>query len=255
MPFLPERKKVDKIGKLISNIEDKEKYVMHIKVLKQVLNHGLVLNEVHRVIEFNQKDWLKPYIDMSTKLRKKAKNDFEKDFFKLMNNSVFGKTMENVRKHRDIKLVTTDVKRTKLVTESNHHTTNSENWLAIEMKKTNVKMNKPIYLGMSIFDISKTLPYKFWYDYFKPKYGNKSKLCYTDTDSFMINIISEDFFEDISNDVEAWYDTSSYDENDKRPLPISKNEKIIGLFKDELGGRIMKEFCAVRSKNYIIFNG
>ena len=107
LPFLPERKKLNKVEKLICNIEDKEKYVMHIKVLKQALNHGLVFKKVHRVIQIN---WLKPYIDMNTKLRKEAKNDFEKDFFKLMNNSVFGKTMENVRKHRDIKLVTTDEK-------------------------------------------------------------------------------------------------------------------------------------------------
>ena len=102
LPFLPERKKVNKVEKLICNIEDKEKYVMHIKVLKQALNHGLVLKKVHRIIQFNQKDWLKPYIDMNTKLRKEAKNEFEKDFFKLMNNSVFGKTMENVRNHRDV---------------------------------------------------------------------------------------------------------------------------------------------------------
>ena len=108
---------------------------MHIKVLKQALNHGLVLKKVHRVIQFNQKDWLKPYIDMNTELRKKAKNDFEKDFFKLMNNSVFGKTMENVRKHRDIKLDKKDEKRNKLVSEPNDHTTKrfSENLLAIEI--------------------------------------------------------------------------------------------------------------------------
>ena len=99
LPFLPESKKVNKVEKLICSIEDKEKYVMHIKVLKQALNHGLVLKKVHRVIQFNQKDWLKPYIDMNTKLRKEAKNDFEKDFFKLMNNSFFGKTMENVRRN------------------------------------------------------------------------------------------------------------------------------------------------------------
>ena len=169
-----------------------------------------------------------------------------------MNNSVFGKTMENVRKHRDIKLVTTDGKRNKLVSEPNYHTTKcfSENLLALEMKKTKVKMNKPIYLGMSISDISKMLMYKFWYYYFKPKYGDRAKLCYTDTDSFIINIIIEDFFEDISNDVEVWYDTSNYDENDKIPLPIGENKKVIGLFKDELGGRIMKEFCAVRAKTY-----
>ena len=145
---------------------------------------------------------------MNTKLRK-AKNDFEKDFFKLMNNSVFGKTMENVRKHRDIKLVTTDEKRNKLVSEPNYHTTKrfSENLLAIEMKKTKVKMNKPVYLGMSTLDISKTLMYKFWYEYIKPKYLDRAKLCYTDTDSFIIHIIAEDFFADISDDVERCFDT------------------------------------------------
>ena len=118
------------------------------------------------------------------------------------------------------------------------------------MKKTKVKMSKPIYLGMSVLDISKTLMYEFWYDYLKPKYGDKVKLCYTGTDIFIIHIITEDFFEDISNNVEKWYDTSNYDENDKRPLPIDKNEKVIGLFKDKLGGRIMKEFCALRVKTY-----
>ena len=117
-------------------------------------------------------------MDMNTKYGKEAENDFEKDFFKLMNNSVFGKTMENVRKHRDIKLVTTEEKRIKLVSEPNYHTTKqfSENLLAIEMKKTKVKMNKPVYLGMSILDISKTLMYKFWYDYIKPRYGDRAKL-------------------------------------------------------------------------------
>ena len=152
---------------------------MHIRVLKQALNHGLVLRKVHRVIQFNQEDWLKPYIDKNTKLRKEAKNDFEKDFFKLMNNSVFGKAMENVRKHRDIKLAKTDEKRNKLVSEPNYHTTKRfpENLLEIEIKKK-VKMNKPVYLGMSILDISKTLMYKFWYDYFKLKYGDRKIMLY-----------------------------------------------------------------------------
>ena len=118
------------------------------------------------------------------------------------------------------------------------------------MKKAKVKMNNPIYLGMSLLDISKIPMYEFWYDYLKPKYGDKAKLCYTDTDSFIIHIITEDFFEDVSNGVELWYDTYNYDENDKRPLPINKNKKVIGLFKDELGGRIMKEFCALRPKTY-----
>ena len=123
LPFLPERKKIEKVEKLVCSIEDKEKYFIHIRALKQALNHGLILTEVHRVIQFNQEVWLKPYIDRNTKLRKEAKINLKKDFFKLMNNSVFGKTMENVRKHRDIKLVTTEEKRIKLFSEPNHHTT------------------------------------------------------------------------------------------------------------------------------------
>ena len=156
---------------------------------------------MHRVIRFNQAAWLKSYIDMNTKLRTVAKSNFEKNFFKLMNNSVFRKTMENVRKHRDIKLVTTDKRRNQLVSEPNYHTTKyfSENLLAIEMKKTKVKMNKPVYLGMSILDISKTLMYEFWYDYIKPKYEDAAKLCYMDTDSFIIHIKTEDFYEDIAD--------------------------------------------------------
>ena len=168
-----------------------------------------------------------------------------------MNNSVFGKTMENVRKHRDIKLVTTDDRRNKLVSEPNYHTTKqfSGNLLATEMKKTKVKMNKPVYLGISILDISKTLMYEFWYDYRKPRYKDKAKLCYMDTDSFVINIFTEDFFEDINNDVERWFDASNYDKNDKRPLSIDKN-KVIAMFKDELGRKIMKEFYVPRAKTY-----
>ena len=119
---------------------------MHIRALKQALNHGLILKKVHKVIQFNQKAWLKPYIDMNTKLRTDAKNDFEKDFFKLMNNSVFRKTMENVRKHTNIKLVATDKRRNQLASELNYHTTKnfSDNLMAIEIKKTIVKMNQPI---------------------------------------------------------------------------------------------------------------
>ena len=167
-----------------------------------------------------------------------------------MNNSVFGKTMENVRKHRGIRLVTTEEKRTKLVSESSYHTTKhfSKKLLSIEIKKTKVKMNKPVYLGMSILDISKTLMYEFWYNYVKPKYKDKAKLCYMNTDSFVIHILTEEFYEDISNDVERWFDTSNYNENDKRPLPIVKIKKVIVLFKDELGGKFMKEFCAFRAK-------
>ena len=196
LPFLPERKKVldlhedlssllegkklKGVKKFVCNIDDKEKYVFHIRALKQPLNHGLKLKNVHRVIQFNQKAWLKPYIDMNTKLRKEAKNEFEKDFFKLMNNSVFGKTMENVRNHRDIKLVTTEEKRCKLVSELNYHTTIhfSENLLAVKMKQTKIIVNKTVYLGMSILDFSKTLMYEFWYHYIKPKYGDSKTMLY-----------------------------------------------------------------------------
>ena len=193
LPFLPERMKINKCTKLVCNVQDKENYPVHVLALKQALNHGLKLTKVHSVIEFRQEEWLKPYIDMNTELRKNAKNDFEKDFFKLMNNSVFGK--ENVRNHRDIKIVTTDKRRSILASEPNYHSTKyiSKDLLITEMRKVEVKMNKPIYLGQAILDISKTLMYEFWYDYIKPKYGDKARLCYMDTDSFVIYVKTEDF--------------------------------------------------------------
>ena len=206
---------VNKYKKLVCNLFNKKKYVAHINALKQALNHGLKLKKIHRIIKFNQEAWLKPYIDMKTELRKAAQNDFEKDLFKLMNNSVFGKTMENIRKHREIKPVTIDKKRSRLVSEPNYHTINliSEDLSIIEMKKTKVKMNKPIYLSLSILEISKTLMYEFWYDYMKPKYNNDVKLCYMDMDSFIMNIKTNDFYEDIASDVENWFDTSNYEVN------------------------------------------
>ena len=143
-----------------------------------------------------------------------------------MNNSVFGETMENVRDHRVIKIVTTNKQRNKFSSEPNYHSTNyiSKDLFIIEMKKAEVKMNKPVSLGQAILDISKTLIYKFWYDYIKPKQVDIARLCYTNTDSFVINIKTEDFYKGISNDVKEWYDTSNYDENDKRPLPIGKKK-------------------------------
>ena len=190
---------------------------------------------------------------MNTKLKTEEKKDFGKGFFKLMNNSVFGKTMENVRNHRDIKLVTTNERRNKLVSEPNYHTTKhfSENLLAIEMRKTKVMMNKPVYLGQAILDISKTLMYEFWYDYIKPKCNENTKLYYMDTDSFIIYIFTEDFYKNIAMDVKRRFDTSSYDKNDRRPLPIGVNKKIIGMFKDELNGKTMAKLCGPRSKTYV----
>ena len=187
---------------------------------------------------------------MNTELRKLTKDHFHKNLFKLMNNAVFGKTMENIRKHRDIKLVTTDKKRNELVSDPNYHTMNyiSKDLSIIEMNKTKVKMNKLIYLGLSILDISKILMYEFWYDYMKPKYGNRVKLCYMDTDSFIMNIKANDFYKDISNNVDERFDTSNYEVNS--PLPTGKNKKVIGLMKDELGGKIITEFVTLRPKTY-----
>ena len=195
---------------------------------------------------------LKPYIDLNTDLRKDAKNDFEKYFFKLMNNSVFGKTMENVRNHRHIRLVKTDKRRSILASEPNYHSTKyiSKNLLVMEMKKTEVRMNKPIYLVQAILDISKNLMYEFWYDYIKPKDCDNARLCFMDTDSFIMHVKTEDFYKDISNDLDKWFDTSNYDKNDNRPLEIGKNKKVIDKFKDELGGKIMTEFCALTAKAY-----
>ena len=249
-PFLPERLVVNNTEKLICNLQNKKDYVVNINTLKQALENGLKSINVHQVIEFDQEEWLKEYINLNTELQKKATNDFEKDFFKLMNNAVFGKTMENVRKHRDIKFVKTDKKRKKLVSEPNFHTMKliDDNLAIIEMKKVKVKMNKPIYLGMSILSISKITMYEFSYDYIKNKYGERANLCYTDTDSFIINVKTEDFYKDISGNVIERFDTSNYIHD--RPLPIGVNKKVLGLMKDELGGGIITEFVALRPKAY-----
>ena len=122
--------------------------------------------------------------------------------------------------------------------------------MAIEMRKTEVLMDKPIAVGQAVLDISKTLMYEFWYDYLRSKYQDKTKLCYMDTDSFIIYIETDDFYKDISNDVDKWFDTSNYDKNDNRPLKIAKNKKVIGKFKDELGGKLLLEFVALRAKTY-----
>ena len=146
---------------------------------------------------------------MNNKLRTEANNDFEKDFFKLLNNAVFGKTMENVRKHKDIKLATTERRRNYLGSEPNYHTTKffTEHMLAIEMKKSEILMNKPACLGLSISDVNKILRYELWYDYLKTKYSEKVELRYMDTDSFITHIETEDIHEDIAEDVESRFDT------------------------------------------------
>ena len=252
-PFCPERLKCKNgVEKLIPNLRNKTKYITHYKNLLQCLEAGLKLKKIHRGIKFEESEWLKPYIEMNTNLRKQAKNDFEKDFFKLMNNSVFGKTMENIRKRVDVKLVNTKEKFKKLVAKPNYSSCKifGENFVSVHMKKTSLTMNKPVYLGMCILDLSKTIMYDFHYNYIKRKYGDKAKLLFSDTDSLMYEIQTEDFYKDISEDVKDRFDTSDYPENHPSGIPTGINKKVLGMFKDETAGKPIKEFVGLRSKLY-----
>ena len=183
---------------------------------------------MHRVIKFVQRAWMKPYIEKNTKLRMEPKNEFEKNFYKLMNDSVYGKTMENIRNHRDIKLVTSNSRRKRLTSEPNYHTCKhfSENLIAITMRQPRILMHKPVYIGQTVLDISKILMYEFWYDCIKAKHGDKARLQCMDTDSFIIYIDTED----ISDDIKRWFDNSGYCKDDKR-LPVGLNKKLeVNLF-------------------------
>ena len=238
--------------KLIPNLYDKKNYVVHHKALKQYESLGLKITKIHRGIKFEESVWLKPYIDLNTELRTKAKNDFEKDFFKLMNNSVFGKTMENIRNRVDIRLVTNEDKARKLISKPNyqHCTIFCENLIAIHMKKTIIFFNKPVYLGMCILHLSKTLMYDFHYNCIKQKYGENAELLFTDTDSLMYEITTEDFYRDISSDVHKKFDTSNFAKDHKSVIPTGVNKKVIGMMKDEAGGKQITEFVGLRSKLY-----
>ena len=251
-PLAPERVTVNKVEKLIPNLNDKKNYVIHHETLKLYLSLGLKLTKIHRGITFEESAWLKPYIDLNTDLRAKAQNDFEKDFFKLMNNSVFGKTMENIRNRVDIRLVTRVSQAKKLTCKPNyqHHTIFSKKLAAVHMKKVSLKFNKPVYLGMSILDLSKTLMYDFNYNYIKPKYGDSAKLLFTDTDSLAYEIQTEDFYRDISSDVELRFDTSNYPKDHPSGILTGVNKKVIGMFKDEASGKQIAEFVGLRAKLY-----
>ena len=251
-PLAPERVTVNKVEKLIPNLNDKKNYVIHHETLKLYLSLGLKLTKIHRGITFDECEWLKPYIDLNTNLRAKATNDFEKDFFKLMNNSVFGKTMENIRNRVDIRLVTRESQAKKLTCKPNyqHHTIFSKNLAAVHMKKVKLYFNKPVYLGMSILDLSKTLMYDFHYNYIKPKYGDSAKLLFTDTDSLAYEIQTEDFYRDISSDVELRFDTSNYPKDHPSGILTGVNKKVIGMFKDEASGKQIAEFVGLRAKLY-----
>ena len=249
LPFMCTKMKINGAEKLIPNLYYKRKYTIHIRALKQALDHGLISERIHRCIRFKQSPWMKEYIDFNTRLRTAAKNDFEKDFYKLMNNSVFRKTMENIRCHRNIKLVNNkeDYLKTVMRPDFKSGTLLGPDLMGCEMGKVKVVMNKPVYLGQAILDLSKLIMYEFHYDYMLPKYGKNIKLCYMDTESFVYDIKTKDFHKDIAEDVETRFDTSGYCD---RPLPVGKNKKVIGLMKDELGGEVMNEFVSLRPKMY-----
>ena len=257
-PLAPERIKINKVEKLIPTLLKKEKYVLHRENLKLYLSLGLKLKWIHRGIKFREKPWMKSYIELNTDLRTKGKNDFEKDFFKLMNNSVFGKTMENIRNRVDVRLVGNREKAQKLIAKPNlkHWICFDENLIGIHLKRIKLVFNKPVYCGMSILDLSKTMIYDFHYNYIIPKFGKKQKLLFTDTDSLCYEIETEDFFADIAGDVKELFDTSNFDKN--HPSGIQgKNKKVPGMMKDEAGGKIIEEFVGLRSKlySYKMFEG
>ena len=237
------------VHKLIPTLYNKEKYVLHYRNLQLYISLGLKLTKIHRVLEFNQSPWLKEYIDFNTEKRKNAKNDFEKDYFKLMNNAVYGKTMENIRKRVDVRLVTDEKKLLKLTSKPSYISNKifNENLVAVHKIKERLTLNKPAYLGMCILDISKTLMYNYHYNYIKAKYGDKAKLLFTDTDSLMYEIETKDVYKDFWKDKDR-FDNSHYPESS--PFFDKTNKKVIGKFKDEAAGIPIIEFVGLRSKMY-----
>ena len=237
------------VEKLIPTLGYKEKYVLHHKNLQLYLDLGLKLKKVHRVLEFDQSPWLKEYIDFNTSKRTNAKNSFEKDFFKLMNNSVFGKTMENLRKRVDVRLVTDEKKLLKMTSKPTYVSSKifNEDLVAIHKIKETLTLNRPAYVGMCILDLSKTLMYDFHYNYIKSKYEDKAKLLFTDTDSLMYEIETSDAYKDFFSDKEK-FDNSDYPKDS--PFHYMTNKKVIGKFKDEAAGVPITEFVGLKSKMY-----
>ena len=227
----------------------KEKYVLHYRNLRLHTDLGLKITKVHRVLKFDQSPWLEQYIDFNTQKRTEAKNSFEKDFFKLMDNSVFGKTMENIRKRVDVRLVTDKKKLLKVAAKPSYVSSKifNENLVAVHKIKETLILNKPAYIGMCILDLSKMLMYDFHYNYNKKKYGDKAKLLFTDTDSLTYEIEAPDVYKDFWNDKDK-FDNSDYPQDS--PYFDKTNKKVIGKFKDEAVGIPVTEFVGLRSKMY-----
>ena len=237
------------VNKLITTLNDKKNYVLHEENLKLYLSLGLKLKKIHRVLEFSEKPWLKPCIGFNTEKRKVGKNEFEKDFFKLMNNSVFGKTMENIRKRSNIKLETDPDHVLRQVAKPTYVSCKifHENLVAIHMKKNFLKLDKPSYVGMCILDLSKVLMYDFHYNFIKKKYDDRAKLLFTDTDSLCYQIQTDDVYQDLDKHRDM-FDNSGYDKSSK--FYFGENNKVIGKFKDETAGNPIKDFTGPKSKMY-----
>ena len=237
------------VKKLIPTLKDKKEYVLHYRNLQLYMDLGLKIKKVHGVLEFDQSPWLKQYIDFNTEKRKHAKNSFKKDFFKIMNNSVFGKTMENLHKRVDVRLVTNEKKLDKLTSKPTYVSSKifNKNLMAVHKIKEALTLNRPAYVGMCILDLSKTLMYDFHYNYIKEKYGDRAKLLFTDTDSLTYEIEAEDIYQDYWNDKDK-FDNSDYPKNS--PYCNEINKKVIGKFKDEARGVPITEFVGLKSRMY-----
>ena len=257
-PLAPEPLKLGGVVKLTQNLRDKKRMVLHGENLRQYLSLGMKLKKIRRGLIFEEKPFMQGYIDKNTKLRMQAKNAFENDFFKLMNNSVFGKTMENIRKRVNICLTKEAKEAEKLVNRENFDQVKifDEFLIAVKMKKTSLHFDKSIFVGMSILDLSKTLMNEFFFSFAKTKW-KKMKMLYTDTDSLFLEIETDDFFAVIAEDVERWFDTSDFPKHHPSCTPVGKKQKVIGKFKDECGGKLMTEFVALRPKCYsfLVENG
>ena len=251
-PLAHEKMIVNGVEKLICHFKPRKNYVVHYRNLRQYLEMGMRITAVHRGISFYQSSWMEPYIRKNTELRKTAANSFEKDFFKLMNNSVFGKTIENIRKRQNIILIDDRKKAAKLTSRPNFDraTIFDRNLIAVHMKKTEVYFNKPVYVGQAILDLSKTLMFDFHCSYIKKKYKDKAELMFTDTDSLLYQIHTDDFYRDISHDILEKFDTSDYPSDHSSGIPTGVNKKVIGMFKDEVAGRQITKFVGLRPKLY-----
>jgi len=240
--------------KLVPNLHNKTNYIIHYRNLQLYLKLGMKLTKIHRVLSFDQSPWLKKYIDFNTIQRTAATNDFEKDFFKLMNNAVFGKTMENLRNRRTVDLVMTEHKMKKLAAQPSFKSFKifNEHLVAVERKKVELVLNRPIYVGFCVLDLSKTLMYDFHYDYIKSKYpGDQSILLFTDTDSLTYKIKTNNIYNDMYRDKQL-FDFSGYDKDST--YFNAENKKVIGKMKDELNGKIITEFIGLRAKMYSVLS-